>query len=357
MKYKDLPSSLDDLDVSVVICDDAGLVIYKNPVAMKQIRLPKRGTHISPRLQSPIEPLDFASIIRPRKPAILTVDTGDRLARALVCSYGDLPASSYLWIFPGFLQITPYTESFTEAERNLLAYAYEICDIVRCIDQKSRHHSQSRHNTINRRIDERMDAIINGIFGVSKVKNNVDGFMPAESSIDILCSAANNTLARIGFNVSCASELCFTPSDNARLIHFGTLTSFFAHFLHFCMLCSGSGGVSVTVKDSLNSIKLCASFTCMYPPFYTVNCDSYEKLASLSPKTVIDIAIIRAIAAQSGYSLSFGVTGDGIDNTTLEFDLPIVLSPYCSEEQHEFTDVLRQRDTDMYLFNMFCKFK
>ena len=201
-----------------------------------------------------------------------------------------------------------------------------------------------------------MDAIINGIFGSARVKNTVDGFIPAESSIDILCSAANNTLARIGFNVSCTSELSFVPSDSARLIHFGTLTSFFAHFLHFCVLCSGSGGVSVTVKEADDSIKLCASFTCMYPPFYASNCSSYEKLASLSPKTVIDIAIIQAIAAQSGYSLSFGVSGDGIDNTTVEFSLPVVLSPYCYEEQQAFTDVLRQRDTDMYLFNMFCKF-
>lgn len=356
MKYRDLPASLDDLDVAVMICDDAGLVTYKNFVAMKQIRLPKRGTHIAPHLQSPVETFDFSTIVRPRKPAILTIDTGDRLARALVCNYGDGPSASFMWIFPGFLQMTPYTESFTASERNLLAYAYEICDIVRSIDQKSRHHSDQRHNTINKRIDDRMDAIINGIFGVAPVKNSIDGFLPVEKSISLLCDSANNTLEKIGFNIHCTSDMVTSPSDRTRLLHFGTLTSFFAHFLHFCLLCCGSGGITINVTDTQGYVKLRSSFTCMYPPFYVNDCDSYEKLAELSPKTVIDIAIIKAISESCGYSLSFCVNEDSIDNTTVEFSVPIVLSPYCFSQSDPFTDILRQRDTDMYLFNLFRKF-
>lgn len=356
MKYRDLPASLDDLDVAVMICDDAGLVTYKNFVAMKQIRLPKRGTHIAPHLQSPVETFDFSTIVRPRKPAILTIDTGDRLARALVCNYGDGPSASFMWIFPGFLQMTPYTESFTASERNLLAYAYEICDIVRSIDQKSRHHSDQRHNTINKRIDDRMDAIINGIFGVAPVKNSIDGFLPVEKSISLLCESANNTLEKIGFNIHCTSDMVTSPSDRTRLLHFGTLTSFFAHFLHFCLLCCGSGGITINVTDTQGYVKLRSSFTCMYPPFYVNDCDSYEKLAELSPKTVIDIAIIKAISESCGYSLSFCVNEDSIDNTTVEFSVPIVLSPYCFSQSDPFTDILRQRDTDMYLFNLFRKF-
>lgn len=356
MKYHDLPASLDDLDVAVMICDDAGLVTYKNFVAMKQIRLPKRGTHIAPHLQSPVETFDFSTIVRPRKPAILTIDTGDRLARALVCNYGDGPSASFMWIFPGFLQMTPYTESFTVSERNLLAYAYEICDIVRSIDQKSRHHSDQRHNTINKRIDDRMDAIINGIFGVAPVKNSIDGFLPVEKSISLLCESANNTLEKIGFNIHCTSDMVKSPTDRTRLLHFGTLTSFFAHFLHFCLLCCGSGGITVNVTDTQGYVKLRSSFTCMYPPFYVNDCDSYEKLAELSPKTVIDIAIIKAISESCGYSLSFCVNEDSIDNTTVEFSVPIVLSPYCFSQSDPFTDILRQRDTDMYLFNLFRKF-
>lgn len=356
MKYRDLPASLDDLDVAVMICDDAGLVTYKNFVAMKQIRLPKRGTHIAPHLQSPVETFDFSTIVRPRKPAILTIDTGDRLARALVCNYGDGPSASFMWIFPGFLQMTPYTESFTASERNLLAYAYEICDIVRYIDQKSRHHSDQRHNTINKRIDDRMDAIINGIFGVAPVKNSIDGFLPVEKSISLLCESANNTLEKIGFNIHCTSDMVTSPSDRTRLLHFGTLTSFFAHFLHFCLLCCGSGGITINVTDTQGYVKLRSSFTCMYPPFYVNGCDSYEKLAELSPKTVIDIAIIKAISESCGYSLSFCVNEDSIDNTTVEFSVPIVLSPYCFSQSDPFTDILRQRDTDMYLFNLFRKF-
>ena len=356
MKYRDLPASLDDLDVAVMISDDAGLVTYKNFVAMKQIRLPKRGTHIAPHLQSPVETLDFSSIVRPRKPAILTIDTGDRLARALVCNYGEGFPSAFMWIFPGFLQMTPYTESFTASERNLLAYAYEICDIVRCIDQKSRLHSGQRHNTINRRIDDRMDAVISGIFGNAPIKSSVDGFVPVEKSISLLCESANNTLEKIGFNIHCTTDVLSTPSDRTRLLHFGTLTSFFAHFLHFCLLCCGSGGITVNVTNTDECVKLKSSFTCMYPPFYADKCDSYEKLSELSPKTVIDIAIIKAIAESSGYSLSFSVNEDSIDNTTVEFSIPVVLSPYCFAEDDPFENLLRQRDTDMYLFNLFRKF-
>jgi len=356
MKYRDLPQSLDDLDVAVMISDDAGLVTYKNLVAIKQIRLPKRGTHIAPHLQSPVETFEFSSIVRPRKPAILTIDTGDRLARALVCKYGEGASSSFMWIFPGFLQMTPYTESFTAAERNLLAYAYEICDIVRCIDQKSRLHSNQRHNSINKRIDERMDAVINGIFGVAPLKNSIDGLISVDKSIDLLCESANNTLAKIGFNIHCTTDMVKTPSDRVRLLHFGTLTSFFAHFLHFCMLCCGSSGITVNVTNTDTYVKLRSSFTCMYPPFYVSDCNEYEKLSELSPKTVIDIAIIKAIASSSGYSLSFSVSEDSIDNTTVEFSIPIVLSPYCFSDDDPFTDILRQRDTDMYMFNLFRKF-
>lgn len=356
MKYRDLPASLDDLDVAVMICDDAGLITYKNPVAMKQIRLPKRATHVAPHLQSPVELLDFSMFVRPRKPAILTIDTGDRLARALVCTFGETSPSSYLWVFPSFLQMTPYTESFTAAERNLLEYAYEICDVVRCIDQKSRLHSSQRISSINKRIDERMDAIINGIFSSPKGQNQFDGYLPCFKCTSLLSEGSNNILDRIGFNVHCSISSTAVSSKQARLLHFGTVTSFFAHFLQFCLLCSNSGGVTVSITENEDCVKLKTKFTCMYPPFYIQNCNSYEQLAELSPKTVIDVAIIKAIAQSCGYSLSFSVVEDSIDNTSVEITIPIVKSDYFLVLDDPFTDILRQRDTDMYMFNLFRKF-
>ena len=201
-----------------------------------------------------------------------------------------------------------------------------------------------------------MDSVINGIFKISPDPEATDGLIDVSKSISLLCESANNTLAKIGFNIHCTTKTEAGKTNQARLIHFGTFTSFFAHFMHFCMLCSGSGGITINISDTDDHIKLRSSFTCMYPPFYVSNCDSYEKLAELSPKTVIDIAITEAIASSCGYTLSFSVNEDSIDNATVEFSIPITLSPYCFSFDDPFNDILRQRDTDMYLFNLFRSF-
>ena len=86
MNYAEYISSPDELDTPIIICNSSGLVVYKNYSAMRNIRLPRRNTHIQFHLDRG-GLSEYENIPSRKKPSVISVDTGDRRANAFVMPY------------------------------------------------------------------------------------------------------------------------------------------------------------------------------------------------------------------------------------------------------------------------------
>ena len=86
MEYDVSVMSLDELNTPIMMCDKEGVVIYKNEAAVKEVRLPKRRTHMQPHLH-PDDARKLSYIDGAGKPCIFNVSTGERKVRAFVIPY------------------------------------------------------------------------------------------------------------------------------------------------------------------------------------------------------------------------------------------------------------------------------
>ena len=156
MNYVEYISSPDELDTPIIICNASGLVVYKNASAMRSIRLPRRNTHIQFHLDRG-GLSEYENIPSRKKPSVISVDTGDRKANAFVMPYKRGVESCSLWVFFSLLQINALSRVFGDFERDLCDVGYEICDIIRCLDEKTFTLDERVRTEADKRIEKRME--------------------------------------------------------------------------------------------------------------------------------------------------------------------------------------------------------
>lgn len=137
MNYTDFPENLEKLRTPIIICDEKGLVIYKNSAAVRNVRLPRRNTSMLTHLGQ-TEKGELCRLFERKKPSVLTVQTGDRNARALVTHYTRDGKECSLWVFISLLQTGSVSGMFAEMDASLTAIARDICKCIQSIDEFSR---------------------------------------------------------------------------------------------------------------------------------------------------------------------------------------------------------------------------
>gem|GEM_PF-2361313 len=351
MEY-DIPvSSLDELNTPIMMCDPDGLVIYKNEAAVKEVRLPKRRTHMQPHL-NPDDLGKFGSISDMKKPGVFTVDTGDRKVRAFVVPYSRQGKKCSLWVFMAIIQINSKTRYTRAIENDLMEGAGELCELIENIDEKSFYTGARKQVSVDKRIRKKIDNVISYMFGGEKE------LYPLGKGICLMTDAAVRTFGKFGYRIT--SNLSGFPvkESTGLYVDFKSFSLFFYHLLAYFIECGADGVMNVgfSLEDTVLKVKLLLSMP--YPPYYTEVVSDFEKLAVLSPASIIDVLVLEKFAESYGYELSVAINDDHMNNMAVVASLPVIRRMTVREKSHsaEIDELLLEGDL-MLMFYYMLRFR
>lgn len=319
MNYIDYISSPDEIKMPIIICNASGLVVYKNNAAMKNIRLPRRNTHIQFHLDrggiSEYENIPFR-----KKPSIITVDTGDRRANAFVMPYKRVNESCSLWVFFSMLQINAISRVFSEYERDLYDIGYEICDIVRCLDEKTFTLDKKVIDETDRRIERRMEKILDYMLSSSTLRrSNVYSF---ENAVALLSDITERSFDKIGYAVRFKEEHSENSPWAVNTLELRGFLLLYLYITSFAARLSRDKQVDITVAQESDRLKLHIQFTLGYPLFTVSEEKDISTFAHLAPKCALDLLIISRICRNHLYECIYSVTECDHNNVTVDIKIP-----------------------------------
>lgn len=362
MEYEIGISSPDELNTPVMICGTDGIVIYKNNAAVREVRLPKRRTHIQPHLH-PSDAARFSGIFGGKKSVVITVDTGDGKMRAFASPYERQGKPCVLLTFPAVIQVyskTKYTRAIEDAVFNC---ADEICDIVKYIDEKSFYIGEKKKASINKRIQKKLDDVISrAFFSESNTMYRLN------SSIKTTSTAIKHTFGSFGFDIRIDYSELLRESGLQLYIDLAPFIVFFYYLTAFFIECGSDR--TMNVEFSLSKQELFVKYnrklrmhlllSMPYPPFYTLKETDLVKLSELSPSNIIDILLFDRLAKAYGFNFSFSISDDHMNNVAVFAEIPIVEKSIFSEPEYtlgddgySMEDRLLESDL-MFMFTTMC---
>ena len=329
-------NSLDDLNTAVMMCSPDGTVIYKNKMAMKEIRLPKRNTHVQPHL-SPLELRKFNSIEKQEKACLVALDTGDYKMRAFVSNYVRRGEPCTLWVFVPYVQTAAASKYIYVLEDDVVTLADDICEIIKCIDEKDSIAGNKGKGALDRKIRNKVDKIIAYLFfGANDTRYAIN------KSMNMLINATEQTFSKFGYNI----KYNFTANREHCLlfIDMKSFSIFYFHMLTFFADCGVDKNLTAdfaVTGEEMNDMKMKIklTFTMPYPPFYADGESDVMKLAQLSPKNVIDVLIFQRFCDAYKYDIKFSINDDFVDNVAVFIEIPLIFRMiYCDSDQRDEMD-------------------
>ncbi len=348
MNYTDYISSPDELDTPIMICNSSGLVVYKNASAIKNVRLPRRNTHVQFHLDRG-DISEYENIPSRKKPSVICVDTGDRRANAFVMPYKRASENCSLWVFFSFLQINALSRVFVDYERDLCDVGYEICDIIRCLDEKTFTLDEKAHADADLRIERRLERILEYMFsGGGLRKNSAATF---ESTVNLLREVSERSFDKLGYDVR------FSGSCEKRIPRMLDMRGFIVLYLYatvFACKLSRDRRVEISVSEKDDDLYLKVEFSLGYPQFTVKSSKDVFDLVGLAPKFALELLIISRLCKNHGYDCLCSVSEDSHNNVIMEFTVPecvpaAVRAPYDSATE----DMLLARDIQAAIYYMF----
>ncbi len=319
MNYADYISSPDELDTPIIICNSSGLVVYKNAAAMRSIRLPRRNTHIQFHLDRG-GLSEYENIPSRKKPSVITVDTGDRRANAFVMPYKRGVESCSLWVFFSLLQINALSRVFGDFERDLCDVGYEICDIIRCLDEKTFTLDERVRTEADKRIEKRMEKILDYLFSSSDLRrSSVYSF---ESAINLLSEITERSFEKIGYDVRFNSNKGNAHKWAMNSLDFRGFLMLYLYFTTFAVKLSRDRRVDISVSEEESNIKITTVFSLGYPQFTIKNGRDLEDLIALAPKSALNLLVVSRICKNHNYECLYDVTEDAHDNVVINISIP-----------------------------------
>ncbi|MGM9637131.1 MAG: hypothetical protein ACI3YK_03995 [Eubacteriales bacterium] len=319
MRYRTDRIGLDDLSTPILICDRDGLVLYKNEIAVKQVRLPKRRTGILIHLDSAGRAafMDMGVDSRPR---MLTVYTGDRNAKAFVVPYRYQEQDGSLWVFPGFLQTNPTSALFSAMEKNAEKIAGDLCSIFALIAEKSEIGPGRSYNAVNKKIRAKLERLLDTLLEGDSDRVN----WSVSESLKILSGQIFGIFRSFGYMIDYKDKL--PHNRRGMYLNFRNFIIFYCHALTFCCELTRSHQITVEVtgdENEENCIVLTAVFTMLFPPVYIENGTDFSGLIPMFPEHMVDLLIFEKLVNLCGYRITYTVSDKHQDNVTFRFVVPL----------------------------------
>lgn len=348
MNYTEYISSPDELDTPIMICNSSGLVVYKNASAIKNVRLPRRNTHVQFHLDRG-DISEYENIPSRKKPSVISVDTGDRRANAFVIPYKRASENCSLWVFFSFLQINALSRIFVDYERDLCDVGYEICDIIRCLDEKTFTLDERIHFEADARIERRMERILDYMFSAGEIRRNSASTF--KNAINLLYEVTERSFNKLGYDVR------FSGSCTKNVPHMLDMRGLIVLYLYvsvFACKLSRDRRVEISISERGDDLSFKVEFSLGYPQFTVKNSRDVFDLVGLAPKFALELLIISRLCKNHGYECVCNVTEDSHNNVIIDVTVPervpaAVRAPYDSATE----DMLLARDIQAAIYYMF----
>ncbi len=351
MNYTDYISSPDELDTPIMICNSSGLVVYKNASAMKNVRLPRRNTHVQFHLDRG-DISEYENIPSRKKPSVISVDTGDRRAKAFVMPYKRGSESCSLWVFFSMLQINALSRVFIEYERDLCDVGYEICDIIRCLDEKTFTLDERTHEEADKRIERRMEKILDYMFSAGNVRRSF--VYTFDSVIGLFADITERSFEKMGYDVRLHEDRENSPKWSVNTLDFGGLAMIYLYVTVFAARLSRDRRVDITLSEKDSCLDFRTEFSLGYPPFTVKGGREISDLIPLAPKYVFHLLVISRICKNHGYECVYDVTEDAHNNIVIDIKIPACLPSAVRASSDSMTEqMLLARDIQAAIYYMF----
>lgn len=322
--------ALEQMETPILICNEAGVVIYKNPSAMRAIRLPRRNTAIHSHLRQ-AEAGELERIGERKKPSILTLHTGDRPARAMVIPYvRDADCSPVLssagvaegevcslWIFPAILQVYVTSPSAQYIESAAIDLAPELCKLVKDADRLSGLLPGKERREVQEKLNRRINRLLSAIERLPEGR-----WFDLRKAIEILIPIVTRRLELLGARLDYKED---SPlSSVGQAVDLPRMALQLLHLLIYCVTLSGSRTASLCLHPYEAGVQMSASFTLTWPPFTVQNSNDLQKLCLLLPGNQIDLLVLGSICKGIGKGLQWSLTEEAENNLTVTVDLPVI---------------------------------
>ncbi len=332
MNFAEIPENLEKLNTPIIICDEAGLVIYKNTAAVRSIRLPRRHTSMRAHLGQ-TERNELDQLPNRKKPSVLTVRTGDRNARALVMPYLRQGMQCSLWVFVSLLQTGSVSGMFAELDGTVCAAGREICEYVKSVDELSLKLSEQPAVSQFNRMEKRLCKIVDCL-----VEEKGGWLFELGDALIMLRQAIEQPMSKYGYQLDFESQFTGYSSWNAPkgsprvLIDLQSFFTLYLHLILFCCECAPAKQMEISVCQNGDMYFMETAFTLPYPPFFTddENADAdyqtdLSRLIALSPKNRFEILLFEAFSNARGYQMSYRITREAEQNMRFRMKLPVLL--------------------------------
>jgi hypothetical protein len=319
MRYRTDQDSLDHLTTPIILCDKEGRVIYKNDIAVSQIRLPKRNTDMRVHLdQTGTGELD--RIFERKRPSLITVHTGDRNAKAFVTSYYRNEQECSLWVFSSFMQTNASSRLFSTFEAEMTAVAKDLCDIIIAIDQKSLLPLGKSANSLNKKIETKFTHLLSSLLE-GRTENST---WSVKESIQILSTQIPTLFGEFGYHIQ--MNVMDSSKNISQYLDFRNFILFYSHALTFCAELTRNRKLHLNIIGTDEMVILFEiQFTLLYPPIFSEESSDLSQLYQLAPMNCFDILIFDALTKLSGYHISYSVNSSHEDNVVIRFKIPTTL--------------------------------
>ena len=347
MRISDYINNLDDLSTPVMILDSAGKVIYKNEAAVRCVRLPKRNTHIFIHLDK-TGLSEYEKIQKRHKPSIITVNTGDKNARAFVSKYLRDGESCSLWVFVQHLQANASSMAFNSIENGIISASYQICEAVADIDRLSFSKVSTGRKTVETRLSKRLATILERIYSLENAFD-YSGMYSSSKAAEILSISARRIFTHYGYELSLSTEK--SEDYYERLVDYRGFSSLFTHLLLFAV--SANHGRGANAKFILDSECLRIEMMLSMPisPIYISGEKNVSRLSQLCPKNMVDVIVLERLCSVYGYSLEFSVLERAFDNVSIVATVPLKDTGKLRTDAFDIEYLLLEKDqTVLYAF-------
>lgn len=339
-------TSLDNISTPVIILDSKGKVIYKNWTAMRNIRLPRRGTHIFKHLDNTGKS-EYEKLFHRRKPSVITVNTGDRNARAFVSRYIREAEECTVWVFVSHLQANASSKIFNMIEGSINLASVEICEIIKEIDRRALVISDEGSAKMGGKIEKKFVSLLDRIYSRESTDTEITLY-EVPSCIDILTLASKRTLSHFGYRVSIGTDNIET--GKGALIDYRGFSSAFMHILMFAVEANESRGISIDFDFDGENVIFRSVFTVPIPSFYTNNSSDISLFSDLCPKSAVEALVLEKVLETYGYSFSFDVSEATFDNVSVTVKAPVIESTGLHAPSHiDIESFLVEKDQSVLL--------
>lgn len=321
MRYRTDGCGLDQLKTPIIMCARDGTVIYKNDVAVKLIRLPKRSTDMNTHLDGAGKGEMLKLFENPKRTGVISVYTGDRNAKAFVTGYRWKGEECTLWVFSDFLQSNPSGAFFSAMERELERLGPPLCALIKDLDRQSRLAPGRSRNAVMKRVERRINQTMEELFSSRTDRAN----WRVNESLKIMQDQLLTLFAENGYRVD--FEETVLREHRLLYLNFRDFLAFYTHALTFCCELTRNRRISLSVRSlDENRLEFAMRFTVAFPPMFTVGQKELTELMPYVPDHQVEMLLFSNLVKLCGYEVRYTFTESPRDNVEFLFRLPLTAS-------------------------------